>query len=71
MIDMYQSATLLCLINIICSKYMNVIRVQKHTFAHIEFLTKNCNIPMVSVQWYHGKVYNERKCTTCYVCGDE
>ena len=34
--------------NIICSKYMNVIKVQKHKFAHIKFLTKNCNIPVVS-----------------------
>ena len=31
-----------------CSKYMNVIKVQKHKFAYIKFLTKNRNIPVVS-----------------------
>ena len=46
--------------NIICSKCMNVIKVQKHKFAYIKFVTKNCNIPVVSGKWYHRKVYNER-----------
>ena len=57
--------------NIICSKYMNVIKVQKHKFAYIKFLTKNCNIPVVSGKWYHRKVYNERMRTTCDFLGDE
>ena len=26
--------------NIICSKYINVIKVQKHKFAYIKFMTK-------------------------------
>ena len=51
--------------NIICSK------VQKHKFVYIKFLTKNCNIPVVSGEWYHRKVYNERMCTACNVLGDE
>ena len=33
--------------NIISAKYMNVIKVQKHKFAYIKFLTKNCNNPVV------------------------
>ena len=57
--------------NIIYYEYMNVIKVQKHKFAYIKFLTKNCNIPVVSGKWYHRKVYNERMCTTCNVLGDE
>ena len=57
--------------NIICSKYRNVIKVQKHKFAYIKFLTKNCNIQVVSGKWYHRKVYNERMCTACNVLGDE
>ena len=57
--------------NIFCSKYMNVVKVQKHKFAYIKFLTKNCNIPVVSGKWYHRKVYNERMCTTCNVLMDE
>ena len=57
--------------NIICSKYTSVIKVQKHKFAYVEFLTKNCNIPVVNGKWYHRKVYNERMCTTCNVLGDE
>ena len=59
--------------NIICSKYMNVILVHKHKFAYrpIIFLTKNCNIPVVSGKWYHRKVYNERMCTTYNILGDE
>ena len=39
-----------------------VIKVQKHKLAYIKFLTKNCNIPVVSGKWYHRKVYNERMC---------
>ena len=57
--------------NIICSKYMNVIKVQTHNFVYITFLTQNCNIPVVSGKWYHRKVYNERMCTACNVLGDE
>ena len=51
--------------NIICSKYMNVIKVQKHKFAYFKFLTKKCG------KWYHRKVYNERMLTACNVLGDE
>ena len=50
---------------------MNVIKVEKHKFVYIKFLTKNCNIPVVSGKWYHRKVYNERMCTTCNFLGDE
>ena len=50
---------------------MNVIKVHKHKFAYVKFLTKNCNISVVSEKWYHRKAYNERMCTTCNVIGDE
>ena len=53
--------------NTICSKYMNVIKVQKHKLAYVKFLIKKCNIPVVSGEWFHRKVYNERMCTTCNV----
>ena len=56
---------------IICSKYMNGIKEQKHKSVYIKFLTKKCYIPVVSGKWYHRKVYNERMCTTCNVLGDE
>ena len=47
--------------NIICyNLYINVIKVQKHKFAYIKFLTKNCDIPVVRRKWDHRKVYNER-----------
>ena len=80
---MFQTGILLCLVvqmenyiklnkeNIICSKYTNVIKVQKHKFAYIKFLTKNCNIPVVSGKLYHRKVYNECMRTTCNVLGDK
>ena len=36
--------------NIICSKYMNVIQVQKHKFAYIKFLTKKMAISQWSAE---------------------
>ena len=52
----------------------HLVKVKRHKFAYINFLTKNCNIPVVSANVYHRKVYNdhdERMCITCDVLGDE
>ena len=52
------------------SKYKKYVFKVKKVLLY-NFLTKNCNIPVVSGKWYQRKVYNERMCTACDAVGDE
>ena len=53
------------------SHYFDIIKIPKHRYAFIKFVTKNHALPIVKRKWHHPVPYNQRLCTLCGTLGDE